>query len=143
MACGFPDASFSLVLVQELLLPKASQAPWEEELHPQGSKGGNWVYTGLESGAENGNPALNLARGRGMQLMQGDALVKVESGMTTFEEILRAVPFEPVAPQQCRNCQKVLTPAFLFCPYCACGAGQRESSVSNCRLSITPAGGTS
>jgi hypothetical protein len=28
----------------------------EEQLHPEGSKGGNWVYTGLESGAENGNP---------------------------------------------------------------------------------------
>jgi hypothetical protein len=45
----------------------------------------------LESGAENGNPALNLARRQGMQLMHDDALVKVESGMTTFEEILRSV----------------------------------------------------
>jgi hypothetical protein len=37
-------------------LPRATQAPREEELHPEGSKGGNWVYTGLEPGAENGNP---------------------------------------------------------------------------------------
>jgi hypothetical protein len=36
-----------------------------EALHPERSKGGNWVYTGPESGAENGNPALNLARAGG------------------------------------------------------------------------------
>jgi hypothetical protein len=31
----------------------------KEELHPEGWKGGNWEYTGLESGAENGNPGQN------------------------------------------------------------------------------------
>jgi len=33
----------------------------EEELHPEGSKGGHWVYSGLESGAENGNPGQKHA----------------------------------------------------------------------------------
>jgi len=30
----------------------------EEGLHPEGSKAGNWVYAGLESGAEKGNPGF-------------------------------------------------------------------------------------
>jgi type IV pilus assembly protein PilB len=69
----------------------------------------------------------NMARSGGMRLMQEDALEKVKMGLTTLEEVLRAVPFESAQVHRCRNCGKGLAPSFLFCPYC--GAGTRQVPV--------------
>jgi len=69
----------------------------------------------------------NLARSRGMRLMQEEALEKVKQGVTTLEEVVRVVPFENLLAQRCGSCGKSLAPAFMFCPYCGSGAGQQAA----------------
>jgi type IV pilus assembly protein PilB len=64
-----------------------------------------------------------LARHNGMRQMQEYALDLVCQGETTLEEILRVVPFEQIFSAQCGACQRDLSPAFVFCPYC----GERRS----------------
>ena len=60
----------------------------------------------------------NAARGNGMKRLQEDALEKLQSGITTVEEILRVVPFETLAPAECTECGHELLPTFHYCPYC-------------------------
>jgi len=49
--------------------------------------------------------------------MQEDAIEKVRRGITTFDEVTRVIPFGREAPTRC-SCGKLLSPHFLFCPYC-------------------------
>jgi type IV pilus assembly protein PilB len=65
-----------------------------------------------------------LARLRGMRLMHEDGLDKVKMGLTTYDEILRIVPFESAARCLC-VCGQQLHAAFQFCPFC----GERRSST--------------
>jgi type II secretory ATPase GspE/PulE/Tfp pilus assembly ATPase PilB-like protein len=60
----------------------------------------------------------NTARSNGMKRLQEDALQKLQSGITTVEEILRVVPFETLALAECTECAHELFPAFYYCPYC-------------------------
>jgi type IV pilus assembly protein PilB len=64
-----------------------------------------------------------LARMRGMRLMHEDGLDKVKMGLTTYDEILRIVPFESVARCLCAGCGQQLYATFQFCPFC----GERRS----------------
>lgn len=66
-----------------------------------------------------------MARLRGMRLMHEDGLDKVKSGITTYDEILRIVPFEAVARCLCAACGQQLHSEFQFCPFC----GERRSST--------------
>jgi type IV pilus assembly protein PilB len=59
-----------------------------------------------------------LARQNGMKLMQEYALARVCEGLTTLDEAMRVVPFEPIRAVACGSCRRELSPAFLFCPYC-------------------------
>ena len=59
----------------------------------------------------------NIARASGMKLMQEDALEKVRRGITTLEEVLRVIPFARHANLRC-TCGKLMSPNFLFCPFC-------------------------
>jgi len=59
-----------------------------------------------------------LARNAGMRLMQEYALDRVTEGITTLDEILRVVPFEPIHAALCASCHRELSPAFGFCPFC-------------------------
>jgi len=64
-------------------------------------------------------------RARGMTLMQEDALLKVDRGQTTLEEIQRVVRFENVISVECENCERRLSPEFHYCPFC----GERRLHV--------------
>jgi type IV pilus assembly protein PilB len=66
-----------------------------------------------------------LARLRGMRLMHEDGLDKVKMGLTTYDEVLRIVPFESVVRRLCAACGQQLHAAFQFCPFC----GERRSSI--------------
>ena len=66
-----------------------------------------------------------LARVRGMRLMHEDGLDKVRNGITTYDEVLRIVPFEAVARSLCTACGQELHARFQFCPSC----GERRSST--------------
>jgi type IV pilus assembly protein PilB len=68
-----------------------------------------------------------LARQNGMKLMQEYALDRVREGLTTLEEALRVVPFEPIRTTTCASCHKDLSPAFVFCPYCGYKAASGDS----------------
>ncbi len=57
-------------------------------------------------------------RGQGMTLIQEDALLKVDRGLTTLEEVQRVVRFESISSIECENCARKLAPAFHYCPYC-------------------------
>ena len=80
----------------------------------------------------------NAARGNGMKRLQEDALEKLQSGVTTMEEILRVVPFDTLAPPECIECGHELLPTFRYCPHCGT---KRETggpaSLSGSSLSIS------
>jgi type IV pilus assembly protein PilB len=67
-----------------------------------------------------------LARTSGMKLMQEYALDNVRRGLTTIEEVLRVVPFEPAAAVECSSCGRDLLPSFMFCPHC--GAKRKRTA---------------
>ena len=60
----------------------------------------------------------NSAVSNGMRLMQEDAMDKILSGVTTLEEILRAVPTENVSFPECQRCNERILPLFKYCPHC-------------------------
>jgi len=67
------------------------------------------------------------ARAAGMRRMQEDALEKLQTGMTTLEEIVRVVPMELLATAGCEQCGHELPPAFRFCPHCGTRRGSGAS----------------
>jgi type IV pilus assembly protein PilB len=75
-----------------------------------------------------------IAHHNGMRRMQEYALDRVIEGSTTLDEVLRVVPFEDIFSLRCHSCQKELSPAFRFCPYCA--AGQSDSRNPSSRVLV-------
>jgi hypothetical protein len=75
--------------------------------------------------AEGTDAIRRAARLRGMRLMHEDGLDKTKAGLTTYDEILRIVPFEAVTRCLCATCGQQLHAAFHFCPFC----GERRSSM--------------
>jgi type IV pilus assembly protein PilB len=67
----------------------------------------------------------DLARLRGMRLMHEDGMDKVKKGLTTYDEVLRIVPFEAVTRCLCSACGQELHATFQFCPFC----GERRSNT--------------
>ena len=59
----------------------------------------------------------NIARSSGMRLMQEDALEKIRRGITTLDEVMRVIPFGRNTNLRC-TCGKLMSPNFLFCPFC-------------------------
>lgn len=68
----------------------------------------------------------SLARRNGMRLMHEYALEHVCNGLTTLEEVQRVVPFEEAAPIACAVCQRELSAAFQFCPFCGAKGASEE-----------------
>jgi type IV pilus assembly protein PilB len=68
-----------------------------------------------------------LAEEEGMTSLRGNALAKVEAGLTTADEAMRVVQLEERGPQ-CPQCLNPVEERFVACPYCrhalrsACGA---------------------
>jgi type IV pilus assembly protein PilB len=82
------------------------------------------IRSAIRAGGHTGEIRM-LARQNGMKLMQEYALERVREGLSTLEEVLRVVPFEPVAAACCHSCKAEVSQAFLFCPFC--GAQLTES----------------
>ena len=78
----------------------------------------------------------DLARHNGMKLMQEYALDRVRQGLTTLEEVLRVVPFEPIGAVACPACSRELSPAFLYCPYCGHKAGGTKTKQQDGHLLV-------
>jgi type IV pilus assembly protein PilB len=78
-------------------------------------------------GGFNPEAIRNAAKANGMRRLQDDALDKLQAGITTLEEILRVVPFDAVAPTECKGCGRDLLPAFQYCPFCG---AFRETGVT-------------
>ncbi len=86
------------------------------------------VRAAVRSTGGRGDEIRHLARSHGIKLMQEDALEKIRRGITSLEEVLRVVPFESLATEQCSHCNRELVPAFLFCPYCG-AKGERACAA--------------
>lgn len=71
----------------------------------------------VRTGARNEEMRV-MARAKGVEFMQDDALAKIRSGITTLDEVLRVVPFESASAAHCRACGRELVAGFRFCPYC-------------------------
>ena len=69
-------------------------------------------------GGSRNDEVRGVARQHGMKLMQDYALRRVCEGLTTIDEALRVVPFEPVRATGCPSCKHELSAAYIFCPYC-------------------------
>jgi type II secretory ATPase GspE/PulE/Tfp pilus assembly ATPase PilB-like protein/RNA polymerase subunit RPABC4/transcription elongation factor Spt4 len=61
---------------------------------------------------------LAAARMAGMTTLLEDGLVKVKSGITTFEEVIRVLGEQNIAGIQCPHCSIHLEERFGFCPFC-------------------------
>ena len=85
----------------------------------------NEAIRGMIRAGESIDAIREIARMRGMRLMHEDGLDKVKTGLTTYDEILRIVPFEAVARSLCAACGQQLHAEFQFCPFC----GERRSST--------------
>jgi type IV pilus assembly protein PilB len=83
------------------------------------------VRAAVRSGSRN-DEVRALARQNGMKLMQEYALQRVCEGLTTLDEALRVVPFEPIRASACPFCRREVSPAFIFCPYCGSKTGSAE-----------------
>jgi type IV pilus assembly protein PilB len=75
-----------------------------------------------------------LARANGMKFMHEYALEHALQGLTSLEEVRRVVPLEPITALTCLACQRELSPAFLFCPFC----GDRRASIEPLRPQLLP-----
>lgn len=87
------------------------------------------LRSAVRSGSRNDEVRV-LAQHDGMKLMQQYALDRVREGLTTLDEALRVVPFEPIRSTGCPSCHRELSPAFLFCPYC----GNKTSDIQHDHL---------
>lgn len=76
------------------------------------------------------------ARAAGMRRMQDDALEKIQTGVTTIEEVVRVVPMEAVTTSGCERCGYELPPAYAFCPYCGTRRGPGQDSAAKPALHI-------
>ena len=85
----------------------------------------NEAIRGMIRTGESTDAIRELARLRGMRLMYEDGLEKVKMGLTTYDEVLRIVPFESVARSLCAACGQQLHAEFQFCPFC----GERRSGT--------------
>jgi len=75
------------------------------------------VREAVRSG-QNSDSIRNALRGMGSRLMQDDALDKIQQGITSLEEIARAVPVQTVASAGCSQCGQQIFSTFRFCPSC-------------------------
>jgi type IV pilus assembly protein PilB len=80
----------------------------------------------------------NTARSNGMRLMQEDAVEKLRAGLTTFEEILRLVPFESAPYLECTKCGHSILPSFKLCPYCGTRCAPQSGSPGSRKNASTP-----
>jgi type IV pilus assembly protein PilB len=79
------------------------------------------IRSAIRSGGRN-EEIRELARQKGMKLMQEYALERVREGVTTIEEVLRVIPVEPIASSCCQTCGTDISSSFLFCPFCGAKA---------------------
>ncbi len=86
--------------------------------------------------SQNMESLRNLARSRGMKLMQEDAMEKVRAGITTLDEVLRVVPFESAAPAECPECGQPLSPAHRFCPSCGAGRAAAKTPPATAEMAV-------
>jgi type IV pilus assembly protein PilB len=93
------------------------------------------ICSAIRSGKRN-DEIRALARQNGMKLMQEYAIERVREGVTTLEEVLRVIPFEPVTSSRCSACDCEILPAFLFCPFCGAKAANPTPSKSRKRSLI-------
>ena len=61
---------------------------------------------------------LRVARLAGMKLLLDDAMVKVKSGATTCEEILRVLGPQTTFEIICSGCGAHLEERYQYCPFC-------------------------
>ncbi|MHB8510733.1 MAG: ATPase, T2SS/T4P/T4SS family [Actinomycetota bacterium] len=81
------------------------------------------------SAQASGSAIASAARAMGIETLLEAGLTKVRSGITTLEEVLRAVQVlhEPDRPQ-CPSCRHEIDESFVVCPYC-----QFELGALKCR----------
>jgi type IV pilus assembly protein PilB len=70
------------------------------------------------------------ARAAGMRRMQEDAMEKLQSSVTTLEEITRVIPMEALTPALCGKCGRELPPAYRFCPFCGAEHDPAQSGAT-------------
>jgi type IV pilus assembly protein PilB len=71
-----------------------------------------------------------IMRGMGMKLMQEDALVKIQEGITSVEEVARVVPVQTIdVCKVCTHCENKIVRNVKFCPHC--GAKQSVGKTSS------------
>jgi type IV pilus assembly protein PilB len=85
------------------------------------------VREAVRSG-ENSDSIRSALRSTGLQIMQDDALDKVQRGITSLEEVARVVPVQTVAFAGCPHCSQKVVPTFRFCPFC--GTEQPRGGVA-------------
>ena len=68
--------------------------------------------------------------------MQEDALEKLQSGVTTLDEIIRVVPMDIQSDNVFEHCGQKLSALFLFCPYCGVAREIQELNSTASSLGV-------
>jgi len=61
---------------------------------------------------------MRLAALSGMRTLMEEGLMKVKSGITTIEELIRVIGPQIRYERKCDNCDLMIDAKFLFCPFC-------------------------
>ena len=79
---------------------------------------------------------IRTATQSGMATLLEDAINKVESGLTTCEEILRVLGPQNAFELPCPNCSAILEERFRFCPHCGIAM---QNECEGCGQLLNPA----
>jgi type II secretory ATPase GspE/PulE/Tfp pilus assembly ATPase PilB-like protein len=87
-------------------------------------------------GSYNPDQVRDAARAGGMRRMQEDALEKLQSGVTTLDEIIRVVPMDIQSDNVFEHCGQKLSELFRFCPYCGVAREIEEHNSTASSLGV-------
>ncbi len=88
---------------------------------------------------------MNLATSSGMRTLLEEGLMKVKTGITTIEELIRVIGPQIRYERKCDNCNLLIDAKFLFCPFCGAymkGICKKCSLPLDDEWSVCPSCGT-
>ena len=76
---------------------------------------------------------VRFARSAGMKTLIEDGAIKVRSGETTLDELLRVVGPQILHERECPRCMKKIDAKVLFCPYCG---AFKQDTCEKCQMAV-------
>ncbi|MEC4675322.1 MAG: ATPase, T2SS/T4P/T4SS family [Nitrospirota bacterium] len=88
---------------------------------------------------------MSLAVSSGMKTLLEEGLIKVKTGITTIEELIRVIGPQTRYERKCDSCNQLIDAKFFFCPFCGAymkGVCKKCSLPLDDEWSVCPSCGT-